>query len=422
MKTLFPEFDTMAEARIEKRAESALRGGMRMPSEPPAKAGGNQQSALKRAKGKADISFAAIHKGSGWTGQPAAAKRTSAPTLARFSGQAWLPPASAGGYWDYLMRLQRAFSALLAPGFSLCLALFLPQGSRESGPVVARRSAWHWIIPAALMLLAAAPPRAIEPQIPETRGVDIVEHPGAQLPLDAEFANESSKLVTLGQYFNHDRPVIVALVYYTCPTLCNLTLNGMTQGFRDLDLDLGKDYDVVTISINPRETADLAAAKKRTFIEELGRPGAAASWHWLVGEEAQIERVADAVGFKYRYDLVGQQYLHASAIYSVSPGGKVSRYHYGIAFDPKDLRLSLVEASEGKVGSTLDRIILYCHRYDPVTHRYTLAAMNVMRVGGVLTLILMGAMFGLLKWRERRRPAAGGPGNGTPPEPNLARH
>jgi len=280
-----------------------------------------------------------------------------------------------------------------------------------------------------LTSLLAAAAAAVEPVLPQNRGIDIEEHLGAAIPLDATFTDEAGKPVQLKSFFQGDRPVILALVYYTCPSLCNLTLNGMKVGFEDLSLKLGKDYQVVTISINPSETAELAAAKKQTYVEDIDQPGAAAGWRWLVGQKAEIDRVADAVGFRYRYDAADKQYLHASAIYAISPTGKISRYLYGIAFQPKDLKLALVEASEGKVGSTLDRLILYCHRYDAVTHRYTLAAMNVMRLGGVVTMLLLGGTL-LVLWRREQRAAAlaASPrpappaGAARPPEPKPLEH
>jgi protein SCO1/2 len=176
----------------------------------------------------------------------------------------------------------------------------------------------------------------------------------------------------------------------------------MNDSFKGMSLVPGKDFDVVTISFDPTDTFQLAAAKKQNYIELLGKPEAAAGWHWLVGEKPNIDRVAGAIGFHYQYNEKEKLYAHSAAIYVLSSGGKITRYLYGISFD-KDMRLAVVEASEGKVGTTLDRLILFCCPYDLSTHQYTLVAMRVMRLGGIATLLVLGGILGPVWWRERRK-------------------
>ncbi|MFL6228596.1 MAG: SCO family protein [Pyrinomonadaceae bacterium] len=231
-----------------------------------------------------------------------------------------------------------------------------------------------------------------------------------QLPFAATFRDEAGQTVKLGDYFGQQRPVVVSLVYYKCPMLCNQVLNGLVGGMRGQNLMVGKDFDVVTISFDPRETPADAAEKKKVVLNDLRRaddPVAAAGWHFLTGEKSQIDLVADAVGFRYAFDEKTNQFAHASGIMVATPQGKLSRYFYGIDFAPRDLKLALVESSAGKIGSAVDKIILYCYHYDPTTGKYGLVIMNAMRVGGIVTVFGVIALIVILR---RAQPGAAGEG------------
>jgi len=224
------------------------------------------------------------------------------------------------------------------------------------------------------------------------------------LPLDLVFRDESGQSVKLGQYFGQ-KPVVLAFVYYDCPMLCTQVLNGMVTSFRVLPFQVGKEFDVVTISFDPRETAALAADKKKLYIDYLPdrmEESANTGWHFLTGDAASIERITDAAGFRYRYDEATSQFAHASAIMIATPEGKLSRYFYGIDYAPRDVRLGLIESSQNKIGSPVDQLLLYCYHYDPATGKYGAAIMRVMRIGGVLTLLAIVAMLFLLKGRNQQ--------------------
>ena len=260
----------------------------------------------------------------------------------------------------------------------------------------------HVLVPLCLaIMLAAGQARAqlLKDQPQDLEGVDVVEHLGEQLPLDLEFKDERGRTVRLGDYFGDERPVILVLAYYECPMLCSLVLNGMAKGLKGLDWVPGKKFEIVTVSIDPREGPDLAKFKKQEYLRELKLPGASDGWHFLTGKEANIEVLADAVGFQYRYVKARDEYAHPAVLSLSTPDGVISRYLYGIKFEPRDLRLGLVEASEGKVGSTLDRILLYCYHYDATEGRYAPVAKNIMRVGGALTVVVLG--FALLVFWAR---------------------
>lgn len=248
-----------------------------------------------------------------------------------------------------------------------------------------------------------------EPLPKELEGVGLAQRVGAQLPLDLPFTDEQGRQVQLGDYFKQGRPVILDLGYYGCPMLCTLVLNGAVAALRPLSFEPGRDYDLVMVSIDPTETPDLARAKKENYVKDYGRPGAAGGWHFLVGREPDIRRLADAVGFSYRYIPEERQYAHTAALMIVTPEGAVSRYFSGIQIEPRDLRLALTEASSGKIGSALDQVLLFCFHYDPATGKYALAATRMVQAGGVATVLILGATLALWRWREyRRRRAARG--------------
>jgi protein SCO1/2 len=236
------------------------------------------------------------------------------------------------------------------------------------------------------------------------REVSIEQKLNAQLPLDLIFRNEKGEPVKLGNYFGQ-KPVVLSLVYYECPMLCTQVLNGMVSAFRVLSFKAGEEFDVVTVSFDPRETAPLAAAKKRTYVgylPEAKRAPALNGWHFLTGDSESIKRLTEAVGFHYHFDKATNQFAHASAIMVATPEGRLARYFYGIEYSPKDLRLGLIEASENKIGSPVDQLLLYCYHYDPATGRYGAVVMNMIRMGGIATLIIMAIFFFVL----RRRAAA----------------
>jgi protein SCO1/2 len=230
------------------------------------------------------------------------------------------------------------------------------------------------------------------------------------LPLDAVFRDENGDEVKLGAYFG-SKPVVLALVYYSCPMLCNQVLNGMTSGLDVLKaFSIGREFEVVTVSFDPRETPELARQKKETYMQWYKREGAAEGWHFLTGDQANIDRVTEAAGFYYKWDEKTTQFIHASGIMIATPDGKLARYFYGIEYAPKDLRLGLVEASAGRIGSPVDQLLLYCYHYDPASGKYGAAVMNIMRLGGAATIIAIIAMFIVFRMRglSARRASAGG--------------
>jgi len=245
----------------------------------------------------------------------------------------------------------------------------------------------------------AAHAQRAEPLPKALEGVGISERPGAQVPLDLEFAAEDGQPVRLSQYVTGKRPVILTLNYYRCPMLCGLLLSGLLDGLKELPWTPGNEFEVVTVSIDPLETPKLAMLKKESYMTELGRPAAAAGWHFLTGKERSIKALASSVGFGYRYDDERQQYAHAAGIFLLTPDGRVARVLYGVVFEPRTLRLALTEAGEGKVGTTTDEALLFCYHYDANAGRYVVAAGNIMRLGGAATAVVVGAWL-LAAWRR----------------------
>jgi protein SCO1/2 len=225
----------------------------------------------------------------------------------------------------------------------------------------------------------------------------------AQVPLDLEFRDEGGQAVELADYFGR-KPVILVLAYYRCPMLCTMVLNGLVRALLDVTFDVGKEFNIVTVSFDPRETPALAAAKKKTYVERYGRPGAAKGWHFLTGEQDSIKRLTDAVGFRYTYDARHDQFAHASGIMVLTPRGRIARYFYDVNYSPRDLRLGLVEAAENKIGSPADQILLFCFHYDPAEGRYGPVIVNFVRLSGGLTVLALGTFLTVL-WRGERRKA-----------------
>ena len=222
----------------------------------------------------------------------------------------------------------------------------------------------------------------------------------AQVPLELKFRDEQGETVTLGNYFQ-GKPVILILAYYRCPMLCNQVLNGVADGLRGISFDAGKEFQVVVVSFDAREQPALAAAKKATYVEHYGRPGAEDGWHFLTGEQPAIDRLTQAVGFPYLYDSVHDQFIHDSGIMVLTPQARISRYLYGIDFSPRDLRLALVESSANRIGSPIDHVLLLCFHYDPNTGRYTTTVLGIVRLAGAVTVLVLG-IFLFRAWRRER--------------------
>jgi protein SCO1 len=250
----------------------------------------------------------------------------------------------------------------------------------------------------------AAPPADVKPVALEE--VRVEERLGAQLPLDDPFTDWRGRPFTLRQALDGKRPVVVALVYYDCPMLCGLILTGLAKSMRQNGLELGKDFQAVTLSFDPAERPGLAAERRRGYLQSVGLADANEDWPFLVGPAESSRRLSDALGFYFKYDQVSGEWAHMAAIFVVTPDGRVSRYLYGIEFPPKDLRLALVEAAGGRVGTSFDRLLLTCYRYDPATRKYQPYAFGIVRAGALLTLVALGLLIARLSWRERTRARA----------------
>jgi protein SCO1/2 len=253
-----------------------------------------------------------------------------------------------------------------------------------------------------LLTLAAVLPAAAqrtEPLPKQLEGVGITEHPGVQLPLNLEFKDEDGTSVRLGQYFTGGHPVILNFGYFTCPMLCPLILNALVDGLKGIPWTPGHEFEIVTVSIDPLDTPTLAKLKKENYLTEYGRPGAAAGWHFLTGREENIKKLADTVGFGYRYMKERGQYAHAAGLFVTTPKGRMARYLYGVDYPSKTIRLALTEAGKGTIGTTTDQLLLYCFHYDAQEGRYTLAASNLMRLGGAATALVVGVWL-FASWRH----------------------
>ena len=233
------------------------------------------------------------------------------------------------------------------------------------------------------------PPSNVRPPHLENVGID--QHLDAQVPPNLTFTDDAGRSVMLGDYFGQ-KPLILNLVYFHCTMLCGEELQGLASAMKLVKFDVGKEFEVVTVSFDPRETPAMAATKKKDFVERYGRPGAADGWHFLTGSADSIDALAKAVGFKYQYDSRTNQYAHATAIMILTPQGHISRYLYGVDFPPKDLRLGLVEASQQKIGNPVDQVLLYCYHYDPASGKYGAVISNILKLGGALTIVLLGGL------------------------------
>ncbi len=273
-----------------------------------------------------------------------------------------------------------------------------------------RASALH----AAALLLMLSPGASLSPaqtgnpanaaQLPAAlAGVGIEQRLGNPLPLDAMLRDEEGREVRLGEYFG-ERPVILAFVYYECPMLCTLELNGVLKAIRVLPLALGSDYQIVTVSFDPDETPELARRKKEEYLAQYKQPGAEQGWHFLTADAASIKQVTAAAGFQYKYDPKTDLFAHGSAIMVATPEGKLSRYFYGIEYSPRDLRLGLVEASRNQIGTFVDQVLLFCFHYDPVQGKYSLVILNALRAAGVMTVLAIVAFLWVMLRRDHVHP------------------
>lgn len=226
---------------------------------------------------------------------------------------------------------------------------------------------------------------------PQLRGVGIDQRLNNQVPLDLKFRDETGQTVTLSSYFGK-KPVILSLVYYSCPMLCTMAENGLLNALRDVKFNVGEQYEVVTVSIDPTETPEMAMGKKAVYVGLYGRPHAKQGWHFLVGDEPSIRALAQAVGFHYNYIPETRQFAHATGIVVLTPQGKVSRYFYGILYPSRDIRLALVEASSEKIGNPVDAVLLYCCEYNPTTGKYSVVISRILKIAGVFTLLCMGTL------------------------------
>lgn len=241
---------------------------------------------------------------------------------------------------------------------------------------------------------------------PALRKIGIEQKLGEQLPLDAEFKDEEGKSVKLGDYFGKGKPIVLALVYYECPMLCNQILNGLTGSLKGISFDAGKEFDVVAISFDARENdkPGLAKNKKAGYLERYSRAGTENGWHFLTGAQSEIDKVTQAAGFNYQWDEKSNQFAHGSGIMIATPDGKLSRYLYGIDYAPKDVKFAVMESARNKIGNPAEQLFLYCYQYDPAAGKYGLSIMKVMRLGAVLTLIGLGAMFlGFRRYNKNKR-------------------
>jgi protein SCO1 len=224
---------------------------------------------------------------------------------------------------------------------------------------------------------------------------------GAQLPLDLPFTDDTGKAVRLGDYFGQ-KPVLMLLTYYNCTMLCPLLLDGLVRALRPVSFDVGKQFTVLTVSINPRETPSIAASRKELYVQRYGRPGADRGWHFLTGKADAIAALTQTIGFRFVYDKKKDEYAHASGIVIFTPEGKAARYLFGVEFSPRDTRLALIEAANGTIGNSVDQLLLYCYHYDPLTGKYGVIIMNVLRLAGSATVFAL-ASFMLVMFRRDRR-------------------
>lgn len=265
-------------------------------------------------------------------------------------------------------------------------------------------AAW---VTAPFLLLSIGQP-ALPAMAPIAEGAGVEQRLNTLIPLDLRFTDERGEGVSLSEFFGR-KPVVLALVYYDCPMLCTLVLNGLVRGLRAISLDAGADFEVVAVSIDPRDTPALAAKKKASYVDNYRRAGSERGWHFLTGAEPQIAKLAGAVGFKYAFDKASGQYAHPAGITVLTAEGRVARYFDGIEYAAKDLRFGLIEASQNRIGTLIDRMLLLCYHYDPTQGKYGIVVINIVRLGGVITLLALAVFVILMLRRERKGKAGGAP-------------
>lgn len=248
-----------------------------------------------------------------------------------------------------------------------------------------------------------SPPANVRP--PGLKDVGIAQHMGEQIPADLQFLDESGKAVRLGDYFGK-KPIILTLVYYRCPMLCGEVLSGLETSLRVLKFDIGNQFDVITVSFDPKDTPAAAADKKADILKRYGRAGAADGWHFLTGQANSIDALTKAAGFQYEYDPKSDQFAHATAIMILTPEGKIAQYYYGVEYAPKDLRLGLIQAADKKIGSPIDEVLLYCYHYDPKAGKYSAIISRVLQISGLATVLVLGAFFAVMVKMGPSRTAA----------------
>jgi protein SCO1/2 len=282
---------------------------------------------------------------------------------------------------------------------------------RDASRSCAALKALVFIVTVILPLGSAEAQRGLTPRpsdpaatpIDALRDIGIEQRLNQQLPLDVVLRDEAGRSVRLGQYFT-TRPVLLVLAYYECPMLCTLVLRGVASAHKALPFEPGGEFEVITVSFDPAETPRLAAAAKAQYVREVGRAGAQDGWHFLTGSAAAIAQITRAVGFRYKYDEARDEFAHAAAIIVLTPAGRIARYFFGIEYSPRDLRFGLIEASQHRIGSTADRLMLLCYRYDPAAGKYSLVALRVVRLAGVVTVVALGAFLVMSLRTERRTP------------------
>jgi protein SCO1/2 len=263
----------------------------------------------------------------------------------------------------------------------------------------------NWLLTAAIFLSATA--SAYDTNVTVTglelpnefKGVGVEEHLGQNIDLNTPFTNEKGQEVPLRTFFKDDKPVLMAMVYYTCPALCNYHLNGLTEAMKQLKWSAGADYQFVAVSMKAEETPEVAAKKKHNYLKVYSRPGGEEGWHFLVGRQDNVSKLAKELGFKYNWMPEKKEFAHVSVAYVITPAGKISRYLHGIQVDPKTLKMSLLEASSGKIGNVVEQAMMFCFQFNPVKNKYTLYAWNIMRIGAAVMVLLMGALLISVWWR-----------------------
>ncbi len=270
-----------------------------------------------------------------------------------------------------------------------------------------RRTWFHAITAVCCCLVTTqvhAGPTFADEKIPELEGVGITEYLDAQIPLDLTFVDEHGYDIVLRDYFDGKKPIIITMNYYRCPMLCSLTLNGLTAGMEEMEWNLGQEFDVVTVSINPKEDDKLAMTNKTGYLGHYNREGAEKGWHFLTGQQENITKLADALGFGYVFDAQTGEFHHTSSIMFMTPDGRISKYMNDVKFAGQDLRFALVEASEGQIGTTLDKLLLFnCFKYDPDRNSYTPSAWKLMRAGGAVMIMFLFGGLAVLGWTTPER-------------------